>query len=44
LSAYGIREEHVAEIVAKAANASSMKPNPIALTPGELAQTLRLAL
>ena len=44
LSAYGIREEHVAGIVAKAANASSMKANPIALTLEELAQTLRLAL
>jgi alcohol dehydrogenase class IV len=44
LSAYGIREEHVAEIVAKAANASSMKANPIGLTPDELARTLRLAL
>ena len=44
LSAYGIREEHVADLVAKAANASSMKANPIVLTPGELAQTLRLAV
>lgn len=44
LGAYGIREEHVADIVAKAANASSMKANPIVLTPDELAQTLRLAL
>ncbi len=44
LGAYGICEEHVADIVAKAANASSMKANPIALTPDELAQTLRLAL
>jgi len=44
LGAYGIREEHVADIVSKAANASSMKANPIALTPEELAQTLRLAL
>jgi alcohol dehydrogenase class IV len=44
LDAYGIREEHVADIVAKAANASSMKANPIQLTPDELAQTLRLAL
>ena len=44
LGAYGIREEHVADIAAKAANASSMKANPIALTPDELAQTLRLAL
>ena len=44
LGAFGIREEHVADICAKAANASSMKANPIALTPDELAQTLRLAL
>jgi len=44
LGAYGIREEHVADVVTKAANASSMKANPIALTPAELAQTLRLAL
>lgn len=44
LGAYGIREEHVADLVAKAANASSMKANPIVLTPEELAHTLRLAL
>jgi alcohol dehydrogenase class IV len=44
LGAYGIREEHVACTVAKAANASSMKANPIVLTPEELARTLRLAL
>jgi len=44
LGNYDIRAEHVADIVAKAANASSMKANPIALTPDELAQTLRLAL
>ena len=44
LGAFGIREEHIADICAKAANASSMKANPIALTPDELAQTLRLAL
>ena len=44
LGAYGIREEHVADIIAKAANASSMKPNPVVLTPDELAHTLRLAL
>jgi len=44
LGTYGIREEHVADIVAKAANASSMKPNPIALTPDEMTQTLRLAI
>ncbi len=44
LGAYGVREEHVGDLVAKAAIASSMKANPIALTPVELAQTLRLAL
>lgn len=44
LGAYGIREEHVADVVAKAANSSSMKANPIALTPDELAQALRAAL
>jgi alcohol dehydrogenase class IV len=44
LGAYGIREEHVADIVAKATNASSMKANPIGLTQEELAGTLRLAL
>ena len=43
LGDYGIREEHVADIIAKAANSSSMKANPIVLTPDELAQTLRLA-
>ncbi len=44
LREYGLREEHVADLVAKAATASSMKANPIALTPDELAQTLRRAL
>jgi alcohol dehydrogenase class IV len=44
LGAYGIRDEHVADLVGKTANASSMKANPIALTPEELADALRLAL
>ena len=44
LGAFGIGEEDVPEIVAKAANASSMKANPIVLTSAELAETLRLAL
>ena len=44
LGSYGIREQHVADLVAKAANASSMKANPIGLTPDELAETLRRAL
>lgn len=44
LRAYGVREEHVAEVVAKAAKASSMKANPITLTTAELEQALRAAL
>jgi alcohol dehydrogenase class IV len=44
LGTYGIRDEHVADLVAKAANTSSMKANPIALTPDELAETLRAAI
>jgi alcohol dehydrogenase class IV len=44
LGAYGIREANVGDIVAKAANASSMKANPITLTPDELAQVLRRAI
>ena len=44
LGTYGIREEHVADLVAKVANASSVKANPIALTAGELIETLRRAL
>lgn len=44
LSAYGIGEEHVAELCEKAARASSMKANPAVLTPDELAGILREAL
>ena len=44
LGAYGIQSEHVAELVKKAMQASSMKSNPLALTSEELAETLRLAL
>jgi alcohol dehydrogenase class IV len=44
LSTYDVREENVADLVAKAMNASSMKANPIALTPEELAEILRQAL
>ena len=44
LGKYGIRENHVPDLIAKAANASSMKANPIALTPVELAETLRAAI
>ena len=44
LGSYGIKSEHVAELVRKSLQASSMKANPIALTPEELAETLRQAL
>jgi alcohol dehydrogenase class IV len=44
LSAYGIGAEHVAELVAKAVNASSMKANPVALTPEELSGVLLASL
>jgi len=44
LSVYGIKAEHVVGLVDNAARASSMKANPVALTPAELAGTLRLAL
>jgi alcohol dehydrogenase class IV len=44
LGLHGIRAEHVADLVARAANASSMKANPIALTPEELTEILRAAI
>ncbi|MDE3067011.1 MAG: iron-containing alcohol dehydrogenase [Verrucomicrobiota bacterium] len=44
LGTYGIREEHFGELVEKASRTSSMKANPIALTPEELAESLRRAL
>jgi alcohol dehydrogenase class IV len=44
LRAYGVSEAHVAELAAKAANASSMKANPVALESEELQQMLRSAL
>jgi len=44
LGTYGIKSEHVEEIVNKATQSSSMKANPIALTPDELAAALREAL
>ena len=44
LGSYGVQSEHVAELVKKSMQASSMKANPIALTSEELAETLRLAL
>ena len=44
LGTYGIRAEHIPDLVAKAQNASSMKANPIVLTPEELAESLRRAI
>ncbi len=44
LSAYGVRREHFPEIVDKSARASSMKGNPITLTPDELTAILEQAL
>ncbi len=44
LGTYGIKSEHVDELVRKANQASSMKANPIALTSEALAETLRQAL
>jgi alcohol dehydrogenase class IV len=44
LGTYGLREEHIPDLVVKAQNASSMKANPIVLTPDELADILRQAI
>jgi len=44
LGTYGIKSEHIAEIVTKATQASSMKANPIPLTSEELTDTLQQAL
>ena len=43
LGGFGIQREHFADLVAKAANASSMKANPIVLTPEELTGVLEQA-
>jgi alcohol dehydrogenase class IV len=44
LGSYGMTEADVPNVVAKAAVASSMKGNPIALTTSELSEVLRRAL
>jgi alcohol dehydrogenase class IV len=44
LRTYGITDHDVPEIVMKASQASSMKANPLQLTPQELERTLRRAL
>jgi len=43
LRSYGIGSDHLTSLVADAANTSSMKANPIQLTPVELAAVLRRA-
>jgi len=40
LGTYGIRTEHIDDLVAKASNSSSMKANPITLTQVELREVL----
>ena len=44
LGSFGIQRKHFPDLVAKAANASSMKANPIVLTPEELTEILEQAL
>ncbi len=44
LSAFGIRREHVVDLVAKTSVASSTKANPLPLTAGELTEILEAAL
>ncbi len=44
LSAYGLGQAHVADVVAKATQASSTKANPVVLTAAELSETLLQAL
>jgi alcohol dehydrogenase class IV len=44
LAQHGITTGHVAELVEQAGQASSMRGNPIALTPAELTEILELAL
>jgi len=44
LSNYGIQQTDIADVVAKAMRASSMKGNPIELSEAELSATLAEAL
>jgi alcohol dehydrogenase class IV len=44
LRRYGITQDQIADVVAKAQNASSMKGNPLQLTPAELTDILRASL
>jgi len=44
LRTYGIARTHIAQLVKHAAQASSMKANPIILSPDELAEILERAI
>jgi alcohol dehydrogenase class IV len=44
LKSYGIGEQDVPELLAEAARASSMKANPLVLTPEELSEVLAKAI
>jgi alcohol dehydrogenase class IV len=44
LGSFGIQHEHIHDLIVKAVNASSMKANPIVLTPEELTEILEQAL
>jgi alcohol dehydrogenase class IV len=44
LSAWGIRGEHIPDLVAKAARANSMKANPVSLSPAQLSVVLESSL
>ncbi len=44
LGSFGIQRQHFPDLVAKATNTSSMKANPIVLTPEELTEVLEQAL
>jgi alcohol dehydrogenase class IV len=44
LGSFGIQQTHIADLVTKAAKASSMKANPIVLMPEELTEILEQAL
>jgi alcohol dehydrogenase class IV len=44
LKTYGIGKQHVPELIAEAARASSMKGNPLVLTPDELGEVLELSI
>jgi alcohol dehydrogenase class IV len=44
LGTYGIKSEHIVELVKRATQSSSLKANPIELTVEELAETLHSAL